>query len=293
MPKMSALAKLKEVLLKKQFLILKPLYSKQTIEVWNEKFNAVFSSQNLPRRYVNALDIFNAGLLKDVFTPQLQQLIYGMMPDAVLFHCHSYEIDANNARSHIADDVFLDGWHRDIDCLHYLDSGDIQHISLFVYLTDVYDTNGAFEVCDKVLGYFPRLFKSFRFYKIIGAKGHTFLFSRSAFHRASPNISNVPRRVLKISWQSKRLPNNKLDLNQFTQVKRQLDGADVFLRQLFGDDQVSAEQVSTFMAKSNCPVELGGKPEKINLSMGLLKEFRGVVKDLVYVKRLIIYKFLN
>ena len=223
----------------------------------------------------------------------------------VLYHCHSYEIDGLNPRPHIAEENFLNGWHRDVDCIHDLDNRGIQHVSLFVYLTDVGSEDGAFEVCNKKLGYFPRLFKSSNFYRITGGKGHSFLFNRTAIHRASPNQNTTQRRVLKISFQSKYtvMPalNAKFKSHEkrfnLIKVQKLLPRANILLRSLFGDENIDDIELKKALGKKSNNTAIHVLDTKliyeIKYKMSLLQEFRGFAKDLVYIKTLVLYKFFN
>ncbi|WP_462180155.1 phytanoyl-CoA dioxygenase family protein [Pseudoalteromonas gelatinilytica] len=293
---------LAEKLTKNSFVAIEPIYSDETIEYLNTKFDQLFLQQNQSRRYVDALDMLNLGVLYDVFNPSLISLIYKLMPNPILYHCHSYEIDGKSQKSHIAGDNFLDGWHRDIDCIHDFEKRGIQHISLFVYLTDVGANDGAFEVCTKKLGYLPRLFKSSKFYSITGKRGHSFLFNRTAFHRASPNKNNNCRRVLKISFQDKNTSSIKLDEKikshkkrfNLQKVRDSVPKENVIIRSLFGDEKVNNEELRRAIESKNLSsINYGFIPEstfEIKYSMSLLKEFRGAARDLMYLKKMMYTK---
>ena len=284
------------------FLPLKPLYTIDTINELNKKFDVHFSKQETARRYVDALEIFNLDVLDTIFTPKLLSLIFNLVHDPVLYHCHSYEIDGSQSKPHIEGDNFLNGWHRDVDCIHDLDKPEIQHVSLFIYLTDVGVDDGAFEICDKKLSYFPRLFKSSTFHKIIGSKGHSFLFNRTAMHRASPNKNLTARRVLKISFQSKETSAHPFDANKpslakglkLIEVQKRLAKSNLALRSLFGDKSIElcdaikniAESKPTFAMTSD-------KSYEIKTIISHLQEFRGYVRDLIYIINLTLYKIKN
>lgn len=293
---------LKERLSQDSFIAFEPIYSDERVEYLNNKFDSLFSQQNQPRRYVDALDMYNLGVLNDIFTPNLISLIYDVMPNPVLYHCHSYEIDGNCQKSHIAGDNFLEGWHRDIDCIHDFEKEGIQHVTLFVYLTDVNVNDGAFEICTKKLGYFPRLFRSSKFYRITGTRGFSFLFNRTAVHRASPNKNKNERRVLKISFQDK--STKSLTLNKkikshrkrfnLLKVRDEIAKEDLILRSLFGDDKVNDEELKKALESKFSQNKVGGLISEakfeVRYNMSLLKEFRGVIRDFIYFKDMIFSK---
>jgi|TARA_B100001059_G_scaffold192300_1_gene195762 hypothetical protein len=289
-------------LLLNSFLPIEELYPKSSINNFNNKFDPLFSEQSNPRRYVDSLDIYNLGLIEEVFTPKLLSLIYDIIPDPILYHCHSYEIDGFNSKSHIANDNFLNGWHRDIDCIHDLDRVEIQHVSLFIYLTDVGDGDGAFQICNKQLRYLPRLFRSSKFYSVMGNKGCSFLFNRTATHRASPNRNSTNRRVLKISFQSKNTPSHKLSSNilshdkhfKLVEVCKLIPESNILLRSLFGDKKVDNREISLAInelkSNTNIPRVNSLNTYQINIKMLPMEEFRGYIRDCFYISKLVIYK---
>lgn len=61
----------KRKLLEESFLLLEPLYSEETINYLNIKFDKLFAKQKSARRYVDALDMYNLGLIEEIFTPKL------------------------------------------------------------------------------------------------------------------------------------------------------------------------------------------------------------------------------
>lgn len=274
---------------------LHPIYSEKEIAYFNSKLTPLFEKQVKARRYVDALDIFKLGMLEHIFTPTLISLIFSIFEEPVLYHCHSYEIDGLNNKPHISGDNFLNGWHRDTDCKHKILNNDIQHVSLFIYLTEVGDNDGAFEVCNKKFNILPMLFKSSLFYKIVGKPGTSFLFNRTAVHRASPNISNIDRRVLKISFQDRSTPSKKLNKNNPAHDKRfKLDTVknsleNKTLRYLFGDQNIARRSITSediHTEETIRPMPLS--PYEIQYKMTMMQEFRGYSKDLIYMKDLIL-----
>lgn len=261
------------------------LHSPEQIAHWNTLFTPIYASQQKARRYVDAYQMHELGVFEQIFNPQLQALIYGLIPDAVLFHCHAYEIDASQQQSHILGDNFCDGWHRDWDCLYNLSKSGVQQISLFVYLSDVNEDSGCFEINSKKLGYLPRTFKGSDFFQIKGNAGHTFFFNRVAYHRASPNRSAVPRRVLKISFQSRKLPNVKLALPQFANLRKVISAEQIFLRHLIGDDSVTASDLYRYIRELDRVIDIKPlqNPLLLDVKIDWLHEFRTYIRDLKYV----------
>lgn len=222
-----------QLLASNSIAILPNLYSLSTIEKWNTLFTPLLNKQSNKRRYINALQLFDLGCLEEIFTTQLQDIIYSIVPDPILYHCHVYEIDGNQEKSHISADNKLNGWHRDVDCKHQLHRKKVQHVSLFIYLSDVEAEGGYFEISDKQL-FPPQFGNQDTHYQLTGSTGTSFLFDRKAFHRASPNRSKIARRVLKVSFQSAALFNHKQNEPIFNKVREQLSNNNRFICQLFG-----------------------------------------------------------
>ncbi|WP_100915109.1 hypothetical protein [Pseudoalteromonas spongiae] len=275
-----------------------PLLNDKIIEKLNTSFDDIFAKQKASRRYVDAKHIQELGLLNDIFNKEVLSLIYSMFDKPVLYHCHAYEIDGKNNKSHISSGNFLRGWHRDVDCRHRQSDKKTQHVSLFVYLTDVGEADGAFEISDKPLSFWPYLFKSSRYYRLIGQRGFSFLFNRTAVHRASPNRMNKQRRVLKISFQDSTtvMPPLKATINsndkkiRLSKVLETLDPQDFILRSLFGDKTVAIDDLQrakdTFLLTLNKDAVSSCENFEISEKFSLVDEFRGIIKDYRYLIRL-------
>ena len=127
----------------------------------------------------------------------MRHFVFSLIPDAVLYHCHVYEIAANDTRPHIFGDV-LAGWHHDTDCA--LVPGQLTHASIFVYLTDVGPDDGPFEFAPQYPTAWLR--RGTPCIKVTGPAGFAFAWHRSFLHRASPNRGPTRRRLFKISIQA-------------------------------------------------------------------------------------------
>ena len=138
---------------------VKPLFSENTIKHWNALLDPAFAKQNAPRKYVSAIELLDMGLLNEIFNEQMLGIIFKLIPDAELYHCHVYEINGNNKEPHIKANNQLSGWHRDTDCKFRFFTPKPQHISIFVYLSDVSSTGGCFELTNKPLTFLPTGFK--------------------------------------------------------------------------------------------------------------------------------------
>jgi len=267
------------------FVQIPPLHTSADIKLFNQAFDDIFASQKSPRRYVDSAQMLKAGVFEQLFNPQLQQLIYAMQNDAVLYHCHAYEIDANQTKPHILADNLADGWHRDWDCpLDLTLDSDVQQISLFVYLTDVGDNDGGFEICDKAFTPLPNRLNNANFYQIQGTKGHTFMFNRIAYHRASPNLSSTARRVIKLSFQAKTDFNSRIKLEQFEYLRQHLPQQQVFLRQLAGDNNIDVAQTTAFMTQltDSFIIEHLPNPTPIKINLSFAQQWHTYLRQLRY-----------
>ena len=210
---------------------LKPFFPQSVLADWNRRMNPLFKDRPLDRSYVKADELHETGILGEFFTPAVRELIRGLIPDAVLYHCHAYEIAAQNEKPHIVGDV-LNGWHRDLDVTatnpH---SGDC--LSFFLYLSEVVQkTDGPFEIIPKE--FTGRVQKGMKSRKMMGPAGTFFIWNRKMLHRASPNSGSVRRRLLKLSIQPNTAANQYMAQPAFEKVLNETSARDEFLAFMFG-----------------------------------------------------------
>jgi hypothetical protein len=212
---------------------LEPLFNTSQLEKWNQRLDPIFASQDKARRYATAEDLMKCGLLQDLFQPAVRALINELIPNARVFHLHAYEINSRNSQSHIMSENRLDGWHRDYDCRPTSIKANAEFISFFVYLTDVAEDGGAFEISPTPLSLLPKSLDRLPPQRVTGVAGTSFLFNRVFVHRASPNQSPTQRRVLKLSIQPAHIENNRINLPQFVSVRAALPSEDLWLQRFF------------------------------------------------------------
>jgi hypothetical protein len=181
------------------------------------------------RAYAHPDELVYAGLWSLVFSERMRALLFSLMPDPVLYHCHVYEIAGGNPEPHIFGES-LAGWHCDVDRQSSTDGPT--HISLFVYLTDVGQDSGAFEFVPHTAQQWLR--PRAPFISAFGKAGHTFVWNREFFHRAAPNLSPIRRRVLKLSIQRNRYPSAHLANEHFQRVLRAISPGDAGMDILLG-----------------------------------------------------------
>jgi phytanoyl-CoA dioxygenase PhyH len=218
-------------LIKKGIAILEPAYLPDELATLNAKLDDAFSLQsNVARSYVHSDDLMDLGLFELIFGDRIRDAMLSIMPDPVLYHCHAYEIAAQNAKSHIFDDNAFGGWHRDADSELVRDAAT--HVSIFVYLSDVGPEDGPFEFIPQ----YPTdwLTASTPCASMRGAAGTTFAWQRSFYHRAAPNRGSRRRRLLKFSIQRNCYRSAHLENEHFSRVRASLQRGDDFLDVLFG-----------------------------------------------------------
>ncbi|MFT6896508.1 MAG: hypothetical protein ACJA13_000910 [Paraglaciecola sp.] len=218
---------------------VEPPYDIETINKWNQKVNPILATQDislLARRYVTAQQLFETGLLDEIFNNKMRTLIAHLLPDAVLYHCHIFEIDGNQTKPWLRSGNGLQGWHRDEMCLPYYEAGKPNSISIFIYMTDVGPVSGPFEIANYPPQKLWNQIAGRPCYKMVGEKSYTFIFNRTYIHRASVNFAPIQRRVLKLSLQPPELPNQRIGLPEFVNVLEAIRGKDIFLEHLFGGE---------------------------------------------------------
>jgi hypothetical protein len=184
--------------------------------------------------YVRPDEMLDADILECVLSTKMRSLIFSIVPDAVLYHFHAYEIVGNNKKSHIFGES-LDGWHRDPDSEFFLD--DPTHVSIFVYLHDVGDEDGAFEFSPHRPD--TPLRTDSPVLSMTGPAGMSFVWHRSYFHRASPNRGPRRRRLLKISVQPKYFPCGHFSREVFKRARTELHIGNVEWDLLFGRHELA------------------------------------------------------
>jgi hypothetical protein len=200
------------------------MYTAQEIAGINAAIEPILASRLEERRaYVHPDELVELGVMNQLFNEQMMNTLFTIMPDPVLYHCHVYEIAANDSRSHIFSDSLL-GWHRDDDSF-YIEEHPT-HVSLFVYLSTVGKNDGAFEFMPDVS---PSkwMLNGDKYISVQGEPGYSFAWQRSYYHRASPNRGPVRRRLFKISIQRNSFISLHLGNAHFSKVLTQIPPGNV------------------------------------------------------------------
>jgi len=215
-------ATLQDVLKREGIARLGDIYTTDEMRTLNVAVDPIFSNRASERRaYVHPDEILATGLWPLVFSKHMRAILFSVMPDPVLYHCHVYEIAGESNEPHIFGES-LSGWHCDVDDEE--DSGEPTHLSLFVYLTEVGAENGAFEFAPATSRQWLK--PNAPYASVLGPPGFTFLWNRRFFHRAAPNHSSLRRRILKLSIQRNRYLSTHLENEHFRKVRECLPVGD-------------------------------------------------------------------
>lgn len=248
-------------------------YSQETLNRWNKLLDPLFENQvntGESRNYVKLDQLYSLGIFEEFFNPSMKNLIRYIMPDAVLYHFHSYETLGQNQLSHTAD--FLgDGWHQDGDALGILNPVAPHYLTVFIYLSDVLNPdNGPFEFLPEPPTSTLKFKNGLNSVQVLGKIGTTFIFNRSFYHRAVPNRSSVKRRILKASIQPYYLNNPFIIDEPFTRVRQALAHKNDQFLDFILLGKYYEQNVDLISLK---PLPLNSKVN-INYSLKFYKEFR-------------------
>jgi hypothetical protein len=217
-------------------VMLESPFSQETLKHWNELLDPLFKAQgDILRSYVSPTELCELGIWDEFWTPRVRSLVRSFMPDAVIETFDCYENKGNQSEEDMYDEVNSE-WHRDIPPLPGVDSKEPMYCSIFIYLSDVKNGSGGFEIRtkDPDLALVPNEAAL----NVQGDIGTTFLWNRSFYHRSSMNSTNKRRRVLKLSVQHNYLENSSLASKLFSTVKVHVQG-DPYLEFLLGAEHVS------------------------------------------------------
>jgi hypothetical protein len=237
------------------------------------------SRENERRAYVHVNELYELGVLQRLLSQPMRDILFSTIPDPVLYHCHVYEIAADDTRSHIFSQR-LSGWHRDPDS--ELVRGEITHVSIFVYLTDVGDDDGGFEFSpnDPTAWLHSGTPRSL----VTGNAGFTFAWQRSFYHRASPNRGPTRRRLFKVSVQRNRFISTHLKNPHFQALMPRVPEGDTALDILLGRYQGRTAPAVPVIAPFAYEIQSSGKLDISSLSLakaqirGRASEFKALLQ---------------
>lgn len=216
--------------------LVNDVYSVNTLAAINSAMNPLFSARSgEARAYIRSDEMLEMGILDKVLSPAMRNLLLAIMPDPVFYHFHAYEIAGNSSQSHIFADQ-LGGWHRDPDSKYF--PADPTHVSIFVYLSDVGEGDGAFEFSPQQPS--EPLRPNSPAITMIGPTGMSFVWHRSFYHRASPNRGPRRRRLLKISIQRNAFHSTHLENEFFRGLRQKVTQGDLLTDLLLGRFQGKA-----------------------------------------------------
>lgn len=250
-------------------------YPASVIDDWNARLDPIFAAkQDQARAEVGGDQLYDLGIFDGFFSPEMRFVLRSLMPDAVLFDFHAYEIAANQDRSHILSER-LDGWHPDIKPLPGMDMRVPHFISFFVYLTDVTEVDGAFELLP--LSSQEEFRSGLSSIKAVGPKGTAFVWNKSFYHRASPNHGSIRRRLLKVTFHRNYFENVALNTDWCVALREKVGDRDAFLAYVLGRfhkethlgghylPEVPGRRVGTYQFSRNSRIERFGLADELRL----------------------------
>jgi len=209
---------------------LDPVYSGDEISRLNRAVDDLLGTRALEKRsYVHVDELRELGMLETLLGDRMRDVLFSIMPDPVLYHCFVIETAGNDPEPNLFADT-LAGWHRDRDCS--FSKAEPTHVSIFVYLSDVGASDGAFEFVPQNPN--ERLRSSTPTVLVTGRAGYTFAWQRSYFHRASANRGPRRRRIAKISIQRNAFRSIHLSNEHFKSVLAATPSGDPATDLLFG-----------------------------------------------------------
>ena len=226
-----------QVLIDDGIFVTPGMFTTEEIAAINDRLDPIFQPHAADNRsYAHADQLYSSGALDLLLKPKFRDLLFEIMPDPVLYHCHAYEIAARKERSHILSER-LSGFHADIDS-EWTKSAPT-HVSVFVYLSDVSADDGAFEFVTRKPS--ALLTPGSPVATMTGQRGTTFAWNRSYYHRASPNRGATRRRLFKLSIQNNRFFSRFLKRDHFVRLREMIPpGADPHYDLLLGRFQGGA-----------------------------------------------------
>lgn len=229
------------------------IHSAETYSEWNKLLDQAFSKKGSEERtYVKMQEMHDLGILDQLFNERMRATLLSIMPDPVLLTCHIYET-APSDKPHVFSDTF-NGWHRDVNELPGLVVNDLNFVSMFINLSNVHEESGAFEVIPE--SFTCQLEDGMDSFKAIGETGSTFFWNRTLLHRASPNLSNSKRRILKISIQHNYLQNSHILGEDFQSLKDIYEAKnDRFMQFIFGSDHTTSPCATLPVEPESVPIK--------------------------------------
>lgn len=260
---------LPEILTSAGIADLTGLWPVDTVNEWNRRLDPYFASHNGQRRsYASADVLVDTGIFAEIFSEPARQLIAGIHPSALLYHCHCYETAAKQAKPHIHRDK-PQGWHRDTETLKAYTPNFPTFISIFILLSTVGDDDGPFEFSPYPphRGMRPRA----DIVRLVGPPATAAIWNRSYFHRAAANRGPARRRIMKISFQPADLPNDRIGIEEFDTARAHLNNPALYTlidHHRLGTTQPLPDHAATTAAH---PLAASGKNELSRTQAGIIR----------------------
>lgn len=265
----------KKILKSNGCFITDDIFEDSIIDEIKNKIDKKLNHKDLRER-IESRDLYEMGILDNLFNKKIRYIINSIIPDGVLWHCMFLKTQSGQKKPHIKFNSEYGDWHRD----RYFgyDSERIDFLDIMIYLNDVGINDGPFAFLQKDPNQKPN--NKDLATKITGKKG-TVIFSRiDWYHSATTNSGNTDRYMIRISLQSNAFHNSFLDLeeNKFL-AKEYLNKNDDFMSFIFGINRNWTKQVSQ-QSQQYMSVNIKLPNNNYVFKIGLIKRFKIFIKKL-------------
>tara|TARA_B100001057_G_C22854137_1_gene952093 strand:- start:1980 stop:2819 length:840 start_codon:yes stop_codon:yes gene_type:complete len=219
------------------FIEFEDLFSDEQINRWNDVLDRFYLEKD-KKVTLDLLELGKPGfeIVKEFLNDKVKFIIDQLIKDPIIFYAGSNEIPSKQKISHVNHNE-LEGWHTDTgENLQYLNLNYPFWITFFVYLTDVGQNDGAFEISNVTKK--KNIKHKMKCFKLMGKRGKAFVWGNPFFHRASPNNGNTRRRILKIQIQHNYLENTYI--KTLNKVHDYIDDHDHYINYIFGKKHFSS-----------------------------------------------------
>jgi len=257
------------------------IFDSNQIDKWNRVLEAHYAGSD-DKVSLDLTDLGKEGLdiLKEFFNDKIKYITNQLIKDPIVFYAGSNEIPSNATISHVNHNE-IGGWHTDTgENLQYLDLRKPYWITFFVYLTDVGENDGPFEITNVTRK--KDINNSTKSFSMTGKKGKCFLWGNPFYHRAAPNLGSTRRRILKIQVQHNYLQSSyNENLKKFHDL---LNKEDVYFSYLTGKSHHAAYRDWNLDFKfKNENIEIIHREHNSKINLSLKRLIKQKIKNLFNV----------
>lgn len=267
---------LKKILKSNGCFVSENIFTDSLIDEIKNKIEKKLNHKDLRER-IESKDLYEMGILDELFNKDIKYIVNSIIPDGVLWHCMFLKTKSGQNKPHIIFNSEYGDWHR--DRFFGYDSERIDFLDIMIYLNDVGINDGPFAFLQKDPSLKPN--NNDLATKITGKKG-TVIFSRiDWYHSATTNSGNVDRYMIRFSLQSNTFHNAFLETeeNKFLAKEYSIKN-DYFMSFIFGGNRNWTKLVSQPTQRDvNIDIKLPNKNFKLKIS--LIKRLKVFIKKLI------------